>query len=82
MEPRFLRRSVMIDHTEYSYQVYVPPEYPSTVTLPVILALHGGRERGRNGLRQTEVGLGIMLRQDPDRYPAIVVFPQVPEGET
>jgi predicted peptidase len=82
MKMGFLSRSVMVDRIEYAYQVYVPPEYSSTVPLPVILALHGGRERGRDGLRQTEVGLGTVLRQYPDRYPAIVVFPQVPEGET
>lgn len=78
----FLPRSMIVDQIEYTYQVYVPTEYSSTDVLPVILALHGGGERGRDGLRQTEVGLGKLLRQLDNRYPAIVVFPQVPKGET
>jgi predicted peptidase len=41
------------------------------------LFLHGGGERGDDGLAQTQVGLGAALRLHSDRYPAIVVMPQV-----
>jgi predicted peptidase len=45
----------------------------------VILALHGAGERGADGLRQTTVGLAPAVRRDPARFPAIIVFPQLPE---
>lgn len=32
-------------------------------------------------MRQTEVGLGRVLRADPGRFPALAVFPQAPRGQ-
>jgi predicted peptidase len=32
-------------------------------------------------MRQTEVGLGPALRANPERFPAVVVFPQAPPGQ-
>jgi predicted peptidase len=77
----FLSRSLILDNIEYPYQIYLPPNYGPNPS-PLILALHGGGERGQDGQRQTEVGLGPVLRKNPDRYPSIVLFPQVPIGET
>jgi predicted peptidase len=75
-ETGFLNRSVVLDGVEYAYQVYVPREYRPSTVWPIILSLHGGGERGSDGLLQTEVGLGGAIRRHADRYPAIVVFPQ------
>ncbi len=61
------------------YQVYVPHSYDPASSWPVILFLHGAGERGADGLIQTEVGLGPAIRRFPERYPAIVVFPQAPK---
>ena len=47
---------------------------------PVILFLHGSGERGDDNQRQTEVGLGPHVRKHLADFPAIVVFPQAPEG--
>ncbi len=77
-ETGFLNRSVVVDSTEYRYQVYVPRDYQSSVSWPVILALHGGDSRGTDGIRQTYGWLGRAIRLYVDRYPAIVVFPQSP----
>ena len=74
----FLDRTVRVAGAEHRYQVYVPRGYRAADRLPVILALHGGGERGADGILQTEVGLGSALRRHADRYPAVVVFPQVP----
>lgn len=62
------------------YVVYVPASYSPTRSWPVILFLHGSGERGDDGLRQTNGGLGNPLRAHPERFPAIVVFPQSPEN--
>ncbi len=82
IETGFLNRSVRLDGTEYAFQVFVPREYRSSMSWPVVLSLHGGGERGNDGLIQTEVGLGRAIRRHATRFPAIVVFPQSPVGET
>jgi predicted peptidase len=74
----FLDRTIDMAGSSYRYQVYVPSSYTPSSRWPVILFLHGAGERGRDGLVQTQVGLGAAIRQHPSRYPAIVVFPQAP----
>ena len=74
----FLDRSITLGGRSYHYQVYVPADYASKPSWPAILFLHGAGERGDDGLLQTNVGLAPAIRQNPARYPAIVVFPQVP----
>lgn len=74
-ETGFLDRTVTVAGETHRYQVYVPRDLPRGPA-PVILALHGGGERGSDGLLQTEVGLGGAIRRHADRWKAIVVFPQ------
>lgn len=78
----FLNRSVSVDGGEYRYQVYVPREFRASHALPVILALHGGGQYGKDGLLQTDVGLAQAIRRHVERIPAIVVFPQSQPGGT
>lgn len=82
-EPKtgFLERSVRLGDVSYAYKVYVPPGFDPSRSWPVILFLHGAGERGTDGVRQTEVGLGRVLRTNPERFPAVVVFPQAPPGQ-
>lgn len=74
----FLDRVANVEGQDFRYQVYVPSAYEDVDSWPVILFLHGAGERGSDGLLQTAVGLGDAVRRDPERYPAIIVFPQVP----
>ncbi len=78
---RFLDRHIEVDGTTHAYQVYLPPGYTPAQRWPVILFLHGSGEGGSDGVSQTRVGLGPALRQFPERYPAIVLFPQAPDGK-
>jgi predicted peptidase len=78
VETGFLDRTVTVGSQAYKYQVYVPANYATQPRWPVILFLHGAGERGADGLIQTNVGLAPAIRQNPARYPAIVIFPQVP----
>jgi predicted peptidase len=80
-ETGFLERTVRVGGASHAYKVYVPPGFDRARTWPVILFLHGAGEAGADGVRQTEVGLGRVLRAHPGRYPAVVVFPQAPRGE-
>ncbi len=83
VRPRgFLFFELEFDGQNYPYVVYVPPEYDPQRAWPVILFLHGSGERGRDGLRQTEVGLGRAIRLHRSRIPAVVVMPQCPPGRT
>jgi predicted peptidase len=81
-ETGFLNRTLVMDGDEYRYQVYVPREFRRGPKWPVILALHGVGERGNDGLLQTTVGLAGAIRRHPERFPAIVVFPQAHKDGT
>ena len=72
----FLDRAVVVNRTEYRYQVFVPREFTRSKTWPVIIILHGGGTYGNDGIRPTEGGLGRVIRSNPGRVPAIVIFPQ------
>lgn len=74
----FLNRTVTSDGAEHRYQVFVPRDYDPATSWPVILFLHGSGERGDDGSRPTQEGFGETLRWNPERWPAIVVFPQAP----
>lgn len=74
----FAPREVAVGGVMTTYRLYDPPvaEEP----LPLILFLHGAGESGRDGLLPTTVGIGPAIRRDPDRFPAMVVFPQASQG--
>jgi predicted peptidase len=72
----FLDRTVSVSGKTYRYQVYVPADFRSKKSWPVILFLHGAGERGSDGLLQTDVGLPHAIRQNADRFPFVVVIPQ------
>jgi predicted peptidase len=81
MAPRetgFLIRSVVAGGHRYPYSIYVPRDYDRSRRWPVVLFLHGSGERGSDGLRSTQIGAAAAIRANPDRVPAIVVFPQAP----
>lgn len=77
-ETGFLNRKILIKATTWKYQVYVPEEWSAHQRWPVILFLHGSGERGTDGLDQTQVGLPSAIRAHPERWPFLVVMPQVP----
>lgn len=76
LETGFLDRAVVVNKTEYRYQVYVPREFSRSKKWPVIIALHGGGSYGDDGLKQTDGGFARAIRFNPERFPAIVIFPQ------
>lgn len=80
-ETGFLDRSTEVDGDSYGYQVYLPRNYSAEEEWPVILFLHGAGERGDDGLKQTQVGLGRAVRLNAERWPAIIIFPQAPTNE-
>lgn len=81
-ETGFLDRTTALKGEQYDYQIYVPRDYETVENWPVILFLHGAGERGNDGLIPTQVGIGSALRNQLKRWPAVVVFPQVPDSMT
>jgi poly(3-hydroxybutyrate) depolymerase len=74
----FLNRRVNVHGTSYKYMVYVPEGYDPARKWPVILFLHGMGERGSDGEAETNIGLPAAIRNHPERWPFVVVMPQVP----
>ncbi len=79
---QFVARQLDFEGRQFRYQVFVPA---TSATPPgprsLVLFLHGSGERGDDGLKPTLAGIGPWLTQNMDTFPALVVFPQVPEGE-
>jgi predicted peptidase len=76
----FVARELLVDGRTHRYQVFVPVLTDAHGKSPVILFLHGSGERGDDGVRQTQSGLGPYVRAHADTFPAIVVFPQAAQG--
>jgi predicted peptidase len=77
-ETGFLDRRLTLHGRTHRYQVFLPEGYDRARALPAMLFLHGAGERGDDGLRATQVGLGAAIRWDRTRVPFIAVFPQAP----
>jgi len=81
LQTGFLNRSINVDGKAYRYVVYVPSNWTTDQKWPVILFLHGAGERGSDGLKQSQVGIGGAVRLHSERYPFVIVMPQCPEGQ-
>ncbi|TXH72822.1 MAG: phospholipase [Lysobacteraceae bacterium] len=79
-ESGFIERTVTVDARDYRYRVFVPAAGAREARAPVVLFLHGTGERGSDGEKPTRVGIGPYVRTHTDDFPAIVVFPQAPDG--
>ncbi|MEJ1096149.1 MULTISPECIES: prolyl oligopeptidase family serine peptidase [unclassified Pseudoxanthomonas] len=78
---RFVPRELALNGQTHRYQVFVPSRVVEGKT-PVVLFLHGSGERGIDGEKQTQAGLGPYVRAHAKDFPAIVVFPQSPDGRS
>ena len=77
----FLERSVTVHGAAHGYRVWLPADYDRSRSWPAILFLHGSGERGSDGVKPTQAGLGPALAEGLAGAEAIVVFPQCPESE-
>jgi poly(3-hydroxybutyrate) depolymerase len=75
-EKGFVNRVYRDESGDHKYVVFVPRNYTPRKQWPVILYLHGARERGTDGIRQTTVGLGPVVKLRAKQFPFLVVFPQ------
>ena len=75
-EVGFVNRVFRDESGDHKYVVFVPRHDTPGKKWPVILFLHGAGERGTDGLRQTTVGLGPVVKLRANQFPFLVVFPQ------
>jgi predicted peptidase len=76
MATGFLSFKTTVDGETRQSVVFVPDGYSPDRKWPLIVFLHGMGERGNDGWKQTEVGIGRAIRLHPERFPALVVMPQ------
>lgn len=78
----FIDKTAQTEDGQHRYVTYVPFAYSPGNDWPLVVFLHGAGERGSDGVVQSEVGIGTAIRRNPERWPAIVIMPQCPEGAT
>ncbi|HEV7991812.1 MAG TPA: hypothetical protein VGP25_08310 [Gemmatimonadaceae bacterium] len=78
----FQTRTVSDGGVNYGFQVFIPANYNSVASVPVILFMHGSGAKGSDNVSQTNDGLGPVVKAQASTFPAIVVFPQSPATET
>ncbi len=74
----FINKVALIDGKPSYYVLYVPRDYDPGKAWPLVVFLHGMGERGKDGMLQTEVGIGRAIRRHADRFPCLVAMPQCP----
>lgn len=71
------------DGKTLNYRILYPNEYHKSKKYPVLLFLHGSGERGNDNEKQLVHGGDLFLNPSVrEKFPAIVLFPQCPEGKT
>lgn len=65
-----------VDGEQQPSVVYVPDGYDASKEWPLVVFLHGMGERGSDGEKQAEVGIGRAIRNNPERFPCLVLMPQ------
>ena len=74
--PGFHLRTVKTPMGERKYTLFVPNGYDGSKAFPAVLFLHGSGERGDDGIKGGQIGLGAAILAHPERFPALVVLPQ------
>lgn len=78
----FEKRNFIHKGDTLPYRILYPENYDAAKSYPLVLFLHGAGERGKDNERQLTHGSTLFLNKSTrDSFPAIVVFPQCPEGE-
>ena len=76
----FVAHQINTPQGPHRFFVYRPRYHSGSEKLPVILYLHGGGERGEDGVSATQVGLGPVAQASLGYFPFLVVFPQCKSG--
>ncbi len=72
----FQQRLFEDEDGQHKYSVFLPRKYSPAKKWPVILFLHGAGERGTDGRKHLNTGLGSYVQENKSTFPFVVVFPQ------
>jgi predicted peptidase len=62
------------------YRLYLPENYDSNASYPLVLFLHGAGESGTNNTLQVIIHISGLIDQTFSNYPAILIAPQLPSS--
>jgi len=74
--PGFHLRTVKTPMGDRKYTLFVPNGYDGSKSFPAVLFLHGSGERGDDGIKGGQIGLGAAILAHPEQFPALVILPQ------
>lgn len=74
-------RNIRIDSENFEYQIHLPADAAGRQRLPVIVFLHGIRERGTGALLPNGSAASLILKQYLKAVPAIVLLPRCRSGK-
>jgi len=77
-EGEMLKRAVPLNGEDFIYQIFVPQLKREATKLPVVVFLHGIRERGHGGFISGM--FAQLIKSWLSRVPAVVLFPQCRPG--
>jgi predicted peptidase len=79
---RFVEHAARLPSGESTrFAVWLPPGFVRDRYWPAVVFLHGEHESGTDNVRQTQVGLGPVLRAGHRVWQGVVVFPQKPDAQ-
>ena len=78
-ETDFQSRTTAVNGKTFNYRIFVPQDRAADAKIPVMLYLHGSNRRGDDNRMQLE-DIGEQIRENPERFQFIVVFPQCREN--
>lgn len=79
---QFNGRTFTEDGVVFRYQLFLPHDYDPSKKWPVVVAVHGSAEKGSDGMKPLNVGVGKVVQARAASFPAVVLLPQVPmEGK-
>ena len=86
VETGFVNFPFTVNGADRTAALYVPAGYDKSMEWPLIVFLHGGGGNGDNAgnavtERLNRQTLVRAIRANPERFPALVVFPRCPEGK-
>jgi predicted peptidase len=64
------------------YRLYLPADYDAAQEYPLVLFMHGAGARGVDNQTHVSSHIGGLINRTENDYPAILVAPQLPPGET
>jgi predicted peptidase len=76
---KFEIRSHIFQNTALPYRIYIPENYDSSKSYPLLLALHGAGERGFDNeiqIRKHSLGTAWANSAVQQKNPCIIVAPQ------